>query len=346
MPTVENLTTFAPLVERAREFDSHKHDTTLESHELYFDVDGGLVLASSAGSVKLGLEDLALNQLGGRLGPHFWEGTGRALPGDFYRQLYKGFPGQFASLSNALLDQHEGKVMVRGYDNQARAILSDRYAALDNLELVEMMAEVMDGLEYTIIESGQYYDRNDGLRRDEMALRVVCKNFDLPDGAYGTGFMIRNAETGGGASEIRPLIMRHSCLNSVILKLGADGQELGMRQTHRGARKAKLMMMAAMVAECLPMAEEGLIKWLDAQRLQIDLRGVIERLGTEQGWSEEVRLRVAEGSEGSHTIAGLANGITWAAHEVEVPMNERVAMESFAASVILKPKMAMPAGRR
>lgn len=335
-------TSFQPLLNRANEFANFKHDTTVEAPKLSFAPTGHLMLPSSFGSMALGMEDLALGQLGERLGRHFWKAPKRIIPTDFYRQLYGAFPQHFASLTNDLLKETQGKLLVRGYDQAVRAILSDQYATLDNVEFLDMASQVLEGVPYEIVESGKYYRDNDGVQRDGMTVRVIVKNVSpgQGEGGYGLGVLIRNGETGGAASEVRPLVMRTSCMNSLIFKKGEDGERLGLRLTHRGSRQAKALLLASAIAEALPMAEEGLERFIATKKVEIDLKGVIANLGKENNWSEELKLTIATGSEGYQSVFGLVNGITYAAHELEIDSSYRFDLESLASQFVYQPLTA------
>lgn len=333
---------FAPLLDRCAGFDALKHDTVTATSKMSFAEDGNLVLPSSFGSMSLSLEDNALCQLGERLGKHFWQTSKRVIPTDFYRQLHTAFPSHFAGLTNELLSKMDGKLLVRGYDQGVRAILSDQYVTLDNAEILDMASKVLGNVPFEIVESGKYYARNDGVQRDEMSIRVVVKNIKPSNepGGYGLGVMIRNGETGSGASVVRPLVMRTSCMNSLVFKQGDDGERLGIHLTHKGSKAAKVTLMAAAIAEALPLAQEGLERFLETKTVEIDLASVIANLGLEQGWSEELTVAVGVGSEGYQSVFGLVNGITYAAHEVELSSYERVDMEMLASKFVYQPALA------
>lgn len=336
---MNTVNSFQPLLDRCAEFDAFKSDTVVDTAKFRFGDGGEAVVPSTFGATLLRMEDNALNQLGDRLGKHFWEASKRTIPADFYRQLYGSFPQHFAGLTNDLLDKMDAKLLVRAYDDKVRAILSDQYATLDNNELLDMASQVLKDVPFEIVESGRYYRDNDGVQRDEMTVRVVVKNVLPPGegGGYGLGIMIRNGETGGYASQIRPLVMRTSCMNSLVFRTGENGEQLGLRLHHRGSKQSKAILMAAAVAEALPMAQDGLERFLETKRMEIDLGAVIAKLGEDQGWSDEMKIGVAAGSEGNSTIFGLINGITFAAHEMEVDAGTRFDLESLASKFVYQP---------
>lgn len=341
---IQTTSAIAPLLERAQAFANNKHDSTVLASTLRFAHVGDwarLVVPGEMGSISLGMEDHALGQLGERLSKSFWGNGGRTMPRDFYRQLYGSFPGHFTNLTNDLLDKAEGKLLVRGYRNNARAILSDKYATLDNVDLLEMAQGVLDGIPFKVVESGKYYSKNDGIQRDEMSLRVMVKTVqtDDPKSPYGVGVMIKNGETGQGASEIRPLVWRHSCFNSIVFKSRVDGESQGLKLTHLGSKKAKINLLAAALVEALPMAEEGLVKFLETRTIGLDLAMVISKLGEAQGWAEEITNNILIGSEGDQSVYGVINGLTFAAHEADLSLFDRVAMETLASSYVYEPAL-------
>lgn len=338
-PTIESL------LEQAHDYAAHKHDTTVHSRDFYFGVDGRLAIPNPLfGAVTtLGMENLAISQLGARLGPSFWDTPNRTLPSDFYRQLYRTMPDTFAKLTNDLLDQHDGKMLLRGYGDNVRAVLTDRYACLDNVEMLEMTKEVIDHADrpVEIVQSGRYYSMNDGCQRDEMAIRIIVRNVEPAgeDTPYGLGVLIRNGETGGSASEVRPLIMRHSCHNSIVFKTDEEGESLGLRLPHRGQKETKSILLAAAIQEALPIASAGLNRFLQTKMKEIDLGAAIDKLGDEYGWGQEMQMAVAVGSEGHSSLYGLINGITYSAHELEIDQSARLDLESMAATLVTRPHL-------
>lgn len=338
---MERFNSFQPLIDRSAAFDANKHDSTVAAKELSFSLDGELCISQGFGSLALTLEDSALGQLGERLGRYFWKAPKRTLPTDFYRQLYGEFPQHFAPLTNELLEDMEGKLLIRGYEDKVRAILSEKYVTLDNSQMLDMANQVLEGVDFDIVESGKYYAKNDGVQRDDMTVRVMVKNVMPPgeSGPYGLGVMIRNGETGGGASEVRPLIMRTSCMNSIVFRMGEDGTQLGLKLGHIGSKQAKLNLFASAIAEALPMAEAGLNRFLQSKEVKIDLTKVIGKLGEDYGWGEEVKTSIAVGTEGSSTAYGFINGLTYAAHELELNSYDRFNMEALASKFIYEPSI-------
>lgn len=91
------------------------------------------------------------------------------------------------------------------------------------------------------------------------------------------------------------------------------------------------------------MAEAGLVRFLESKETKIDLAKVIGKLGEEYGWGEEVKTKIAVGSEGHESAYGFINGLTYAAHELELSTGDRFGMESLASKFIYEPSILVRA---
>jgi len=163
-----------------------------------------------------------------------------------------------------------------GGNGIARAFLSDRYATIDNLEmLLAALAGIRDaGVEAHVV-GGDLSERR-------MAVRVVCPQVEAlaptllagyrspfsstdpvrqrqaeehgwlaPDDrpVVFAGFVITNSETGSGAFNIVPRIMVKVCRNGLVITKDA------MRRVHLGSQR-----------------DEGVVDWSDnTNRLTLDL---------------------------------------------------------------------------
>lgn len=153
----------------------------------------------------------------------------------------------------------------RGDDGQpgvARALLSDRYSVVDNLDV---LLAALDGVQQAGVEvnvtGGDLTDRR-------MVIRVACPavqalaptllaGYRSPfTGQSGdenptvfAGFQISNSETGGGAFTITPRLVVQVCTNGMTITKDA------MREVHLGGKM-----------------EEGVIRWTeDTQRKALEL---------------------------------------------------------------------------
>lgn len=194
------------------------------------------------------------------------------IPPRFAQQLKDARSSVFDHTVNSLLHGSDGAEpdtrtwLVRAFrhdhDAVVRAILSDRYGIIDNLDcLTAALSGVQQSGAQVEIDSCDLTD-------DKMVVRVKCATVSelAPEllagyrspfsGASGTdnptvfaGFQICNSETGGGAFTIVPRLIVEVCNNGMTMKRDA------LRSVHLGEK-----------------LDEGKIKWSEAtQRKQLDL---------------------------------------------------------------------------
>lgn len=170
---------------------------------------------------------------------------------------------------NEWLDRDSRQFLVRGFRTDdpnetgiARAFLSDRYQAIDNLDV---LLAALDGIRQAGVEveiSGA------DLSERMMRVNVVCpaievyaesllQNYRSPfTGQSGreipvvwAGFQLRNSETGGGAYSLVPRIVFRVCTNGMTMTKDA------VRQVHLGGR-----------------LDEGIVRWSgDTLRKNLEL---------------------------------------------------------------------------
>jgi len=181
--------------------------------------------------------------------------TGTAGDGDGYRTIREAVPADPRSFLVRTFTGDDGPGI-------ARALLSDRYATVDNLDV---LMSCLDGVRAAgvsaQVKSGDLTDRR-------MVVRVACPEvaaaaprllagYRSPfTGASGdenplvfAGFRLTNSETGGGAFTITPEVTVQVCDNGMTITKDA------MRTVHLGGR-----------------LEEGVVRWAeDTQRKALEL---------------------------------------------------------------------------
>lgn len=183
------------------------------------------------------------------------------IPQAYWTRLQKDVPALAAKNYNGLV-MHEletkkekaRKVMIRGYKNDdgtatMRALLSDKYLAIDNLSILACALEVISKMQQeTGIEIR--VDRCD-LSETNMYVRFYCptieeqapealKNYKDPaNGEFGglgsdngivTGFVLRNSEVGAGKFLIAPYVTILACRNGMVFK------DEAYEKTHLGGK--------------------------------------------------------------------------------------------------------------
>ena len=219
----------------------------------------------TAGSYTV--NDVALGQLADKL----------AIPGAYLRRLHEVHPDLFDANVNGWLARTDRRFLVRahrtptpgtgldalpGYgfppasqtaatqlaarvpgDGTVRAVLSDRYSRIDNLDvLIAALAGIRDSGAAVDVDGCDLTDRRMYVRVVAPGVRVqapaLLANYRSPfTGQAGrdlpivwAGFVLSNSEVGAGAFTLRPRLVAQVCRNGMVMPVD------GMRRTHLGAR--------------------------------------------------------------------------------------------------------------
>jgi len=118
------------------------------------------------------------------------------------------------------------KKLIRTLDNEVRAILSDSYRPLDNIDLAEAVLPRLFDLNATVV-SGQVTDSRFYIQAVTDRIRGEVKQGDVIQ----AGVVVSNSEVGQGSLRVEALDFRLICLNGMI-------RESSIRKAHlgRGAR--------------------------------------------------------------------------------------------------------------
>jgi hypothetical protein len=264
------------------------------------------------------MTDNAMSQLSGRLGIALHgKGTRRAMAPLRWFQSNAGHDNELVKMAcsaylNTLIDHHTGGWFMRFHGNDCRAILSDRYAVIDNTPLIRMVGAILDrqrgnGLEG--IKFGRAW-----VSRDRIILDVILKTFDTqdPDSGYGVGFRLTNDEIGRGATYVSPMYLRNACFNSAVW------EEEQHRFVHAGVRQDMEDRVTIAMMNALKSSREMVVQMLSARTVEIpNLFEVVEKLGEEQGWEPATIATAMIETNGQNTHYGLINGITGVARTIE-----------------------------
>lgn len=210
-----------------------------------------------------------------------------------------------------------------------RGVLSERYARLDNKEVLTTLRSVLADTSYQV-----------GLCQitgEAFHLRLVNPGLFLdvrPNDRLFAGFHLANSEVGYRSVTIEAMIFRLVCTNGLIRRV--NSQSL-FKQRHAflspelfRARMADALAQAAVVAA-------GFLEQIaQAARLPVPKPEQAVTLLTEawnlsQTTDELIRFTLA-GEKDAHTLYGLVNGITAAAQRLSI--EERYALEVHAGQLI------------
>lgn len=284
------------------------------------------------------------------------------IPMAYYRRMLEGDPELLAhNVNRWVSDKPAERRMVRTLDGQVRAVLSDKFRALDNEDLAEAILPVLLDMNLLIL-SCDITDRKLYIKAvDRDIERQVPTGKSMGDGGHtifdclAPAIIVSNSEVGCGALSIESGVWTKACTN--LASFGAN-----MRKYHTGARSAiseevfalltdqtKRLTDAAVWAQTRDLvkgafdiarfeATIGKLRDASEQRLPDDPVQVIERVGKKFGLAEGERKgilsRLIEGAD--LTRYGVHSAIT--RHSADVGDYDRATeLERLGGSIIELP---------
>ncbi|MCA1776107.1 MAG: DUF945 domain-containing protein [Loktanella sp.] len=260
-------------------------------------------------------------------------GTVAGIPAKYYDRMLAGDPELLALNVNTWLGRMSDKRMVRTLDGNMRALLSDRYARIDNADVAEAIMPVLMETKGLRIASCEVTDRRLYIKAVDETVRGEAKLNDIVE----AGVLITNSETGFGALSVTPMVHRLVCLNGMVLP------DQKYRRNHIGSRADIGNAAYAMLSDEAIRADDQAILLkardivrgaLDAARFaenleqmkaaassekMVDPAATVERLadrvGLMDGERPSVLRHLIEG--GDLTKWGALNAVTRAAQDVE-----------------------------
>jgi len=345
MVTTVQKTHLHEMLEQSQDFDSRKHDHQLPIKSIEFtnvenlvsmsftEKDDGL-FAKVAGefSTVIAPTEWAWRQMFSKLGyTTFGRGSTKTLPNDYLMNIP---PDLLATVMNRHIELAEAKDswFVRGYEDTARAVLSKQYADIGNTELLETLVNVTDENPTPDLK----FVRST-ITPDTLHCKMVWKETNRDDkggGNYGVGVYVGNGETGNYKARVFPMIQRGSCTNSIIVQ-----QDQGIELVHRGSPAAKRTLIKSKMIEIFPQAFAMLEKMIEAEERALpSLTDVLNGLSKEYGWDDKTKMSVAAGTENQETVAGIVNGVSYAAHQLHKDNSDNmVDMEILAGNLLVTP---------
>ena len=159
---------------------------------------------------------------------HRQVGSALNIPAKYYDLMRLQKPDLLAENVNAWLADREQNYMVRAMDYGsgyvARALLSDRYRRIDNLEVATAVLPLFAGKPDIEVVSSEVNDNH-------LFLKIVSHRVEMevvPGDYVQAGVVISNSEVGLGAVSVQPLVYRLICSNGAIVN------DFGERKAHVG----------------------------------------------------------------------------------------------------------------
>jgi hypothetical protein len=299
------------LVEESEALDEWKSDYGPAPVDGYYRLgaDGRMQVSidiDDNGVVPYDMTEWAFRQMCGRLGKVAHPGSSRSLPATYLLAC----PAPLrAENVNHWIDRSGGeRWFARTYKDEVRAILSDRYATLDNTTVLKWTDEALETGNASSIRT-----HNTTLTADVLHLRVLFREVDANEGAYAIGAYITNGEIGNRRMGVYPLVQRHSCTNSIMIPNGKYSWD----HRHIGNIQVRRHTFAASIFEVLDGAAEALERLMAADDPLPDFEEHLDRLVEERGWTSKQRDQILIGTEGRRSLFGIVQGVSSAANEVE-----------------------------
>ena len=179
-------------------------------------------IGSMSGAQQFGTTRLFHRQVASALG----------IPAKYYDIMQSQKPELLAQNVNAWLSDRENSYMIRTMDygggRVARALLSDRYRRIDNMEIASAVLPLFAG-------SDQYEVISSEVTENRMYLKILSRRLEMevvPGDYVQAGVVISNSDVGLGSVNVQPLVYRLVCTNGMIVN------DMGERKNHVG-RAAK-----------------------------------------------------------------------------------------------------------
>jgi hypothetical protein len=182
--------------------------------------------ALNAGSADHPHTNVILDGVNGGMGlrptAHAQMSDALRIPKPYYDRMLAEAPDLLARNVNEWLTRQPARKLVRTLDNQVRAILSDSYRPLDNLELAEAVLPKLADIKAAVV-SGEVTESRFYLKAVTDRIQGEVKTGDVVQ----AGLVISNSEIGLGALRVEELDYRLVCLNGMI-------REAAIRKAHLG----------------------------------------------------------------------------------------------------------------
>ena len=306
------MKTLSELLDQARDLAPQKVDVLCQSNDVTFARQSIIADPEKRVSMLVSFEQPAWEQAADKLG----------IPVQYLRRCPEDL--RYTNLNTWSAREKNGW-FVRIFDDKVRAVLGKDYEKIDNLEVLAAVAEVLDGMSYTI--TSDYFDR------DSMHLRFLFRNQDIKGDNYGTGVYVSNNETGDGSMKLRPFIQRTICSNSIQYK----GSGFIMRHVRHSAAFVFGVIKEKM-GQVFGASNELLERIVRAEADKIpDLASVIDRIARTHNLNSSIRDNILIGSEQSLNALGIVHGLSWAAHSAR-DISEKIRLEELAGAYLVDPQ--------
>ena len=335
-------------VEIERQAESKK-DYIAPAQKLKMVLDGGehlkpMLSMQNGQAVDYGINDTAHDQLAGRLD----------IPRTYYDKMRQEHPQLLATNVNGWLARSDKRFMVRTLDTKVRAVLSDRYRPLDNVDLAEAVLPIIADKRWEI--------RDCAMTEQRLYIKIVSKELQAlvprdngqANHVVHPGLMISNSEIGMGAVRVTPSLHWPHCFNIALM------DEAGTSRFHTGRRDERFGDLATEFFADETRKQDDLAFWMKVRdivsatiteglftrlvekfRQSVDAKiegdpvKVIELTGKRFGFGEAERSSILKHliQGGDLNLYGLSAAITATAQDVE-SYDRGTELERFGGEIV------------
>ena len=197
------------LVDQVIRDDRNKKDFLVPPEELAMIDDNTLSYGNYSGR----LQETAHSNLNQKL----------RIPAQFYKRMTE-VPGLRSHVVTKLLHNQEKPMFIRSLNDNVRAVLSEKYKAIDNLEIIRAASPVLRDMEIdfksaNITDERMYLQFTFPKLEGEVAVGDVVQY----------GLTITNSEVGRGMVNVSPTIWRLICSNGMIVRSEVRHRHVGKR---------------------------------------------------------------------------------------------------------------------
>ena len=241
-------------------------------------------------------------------------------------------------------DSREFRVRTRhddGGNTVARAIVSERYGVIDNLEAMEMIIDALPTKD-AIKDALASHLHNDG---DDMFGNLLLPDNikSEPDSDYGVGIAFRNSEVRNSTFKVSPFLFRAICLNGMIW--GRQNSDIRVNQRHMGNIDKRELREEVRRAIVVALSQGNDLLALLGHSKQVEVKNpeqVIAQLSRDnkmtiaqgklwhKGYLES--LQETNGHAHDRTAFGIVNGLTRSAQDYTGSTREQ--METIASAIL------------
>lgn len=298
-----------------------------EAKKDYISPAASLALGEDGHTLNMGENEFSTTDLF-----HRQVGAALSIPAKYYDLMQREKPALLAENVNSWFATKDASYMLRTMDGSARALLSDHYRRIDNLEVASTVLPLFAGVPGMQVMSAEVTSQKLFIKVVDTRREAVCVG-DIVQ----FGVVVSNSEVGLGAVSVQPLIYTLRCTNGMIVNsLGErkthvgratkgieDGFDIYTEETQEAEDRAFLLKLRDVVNSTFDEVKQQMIigKLEEAAGAKITgrVQSVIELTGREYGLSnmeqDGVLKYLIEG--GDLSLYGLSNAVTRYSQDVE-----------------------------